>query len=66
MNQTTANSTAPCELKTLSDVLWHAVEHNYNITYLTIECPEICSLSWGTGNADLSGIGVRSSSWYTI
>jgi hypothetical protein len=32
--------------------------HTLNLTLLELCKPEVCNALWGTGNADISGIGV--------
>jgi hypothetical protein len=50
------NTTFPCtSLKHFSDLF---SADNPNITDLIASCPQKCALAWGTGNPDISGIGV--------
>jgi hypothetical protein len=44
---------------TITDFLNEALDGSLNITGTVSACPEICKLVWGSGNPDLSGIGVR-------
>ena len=43
----------------INDVLTKADMDHLNITTLVSSCPDICTLAWGTGNPDLSGIGAN-------
>jgi len=43
----------------INDVLAKADMEHLNITTLVSSCPDICTLAWGTGNPDLSGIGAN-------
>lgn len=50
------NTTSPCaSLKHFSDLF---SADNPNITDIIASCPQQCALAWGTGNPDLSDIGV--------
>ena len=51
------NSTA-CLFSSINQVLHKAETSGLNITTTIQNCPDICTLAWGTGNPDLSGIGV--------
>ncbi|KAF1833253.1 hypothetical protein BDW02DRAFT_570236 [Decorospora gaudefroyi] len=53
-----ANTTHPCDsLKQFAD-FFTTSNTTSNITSLVQACPQQCNLAWGTGNPDLSGIGV--------
>ena len=47
-----------CSITSLSDLLDKADRNLLNLTTTVASCPGICSLAWGKGNPDLSGIGV--------
>ena len=51
------NST--CSITSITDLLDKANKNLLNITTTVAACPEICSMAWGRGNPDLSGIGVN-------
>ena len=51
MNQT-------CDFSTLQQLLDTAAGGNFSINSTILTCPDICELAWGSGNPDLSGIGV--------
>lgn len=53
------NITASCEIPSMYELLKEAEKGNLNLTILSQTCPSVCTLAWGTGNPDLSGIGVR-------
>ena len=59
MNNTTANGNLTCSFSSISQVLYNTETGNLNITNTIQSCPNICTLAWGIGNPDLSGIGVR-------
>jgi len=52
-----ANST--CSITSISDLLDKGDRYLLNVTTTIASCPSICSLAWGNGNPDLSGIGVN-------
>jgi hypothetical protein len=56
-NSTMANTL--CAFTSINDVLAKADMDHLNITTLVSSCPDICTLAWGTGNPDLSGIGAN-------
>ena len=58
MNGTIANDNLTCVFSSISQVLNEADAGSLNITKIVQICPNICSLAWGTGNPDLSGVGV--------
>jgi len=47
-----------CSFPSIYQVLAEADKGNLNITQVVQRCQNICSLAWGVGNPDLSGIGV--------
>ncbi|KAF3925241.1 hypothetical protein ABW20_dc0105034 [Dactylellina cionopaga] len=53
------NTTASCDFPSINSVLAEADQSLLNITTVVAACPEICSLAWGAGNPDLSGIGAN-------
>jgi hypothetical protein len=59
MNTTTTNGTFACDVFTsLGEILKQADSGALNITQTVHRCQNICALAWGSGNPDLSGIGV--------
>jgi hypothetical protein len=58
MNGTAANGNATCVFSSISQVLYDAEIGSLNITKVVQICPNICLLAYGTGNPDLSGVGV--------
>lgn len=52
-----ANSS--CSFSSINDVLAQAYKGQLNITTTVSSCPSICTLAWGSGNPDLSGIGAN-------
>ncbi len=52
-----ANST--CSITSIGDLLDKGDRNLLNITTTIAACPNICSLAWGKGNPDLSGIGLN-------
>jgi hypothetical protein len=56
-SDTMPNST--CSITSISDLLDKAHNNLLNVTATIAACPDICSLAWGKGNPDLSGIGVN-------
>ena len=56
-----SNMSIACSFASITSVISQADNGNLNISQLVDSCPQICSLAWGTGNPDLSGIGVFSS-----
>ncbi|KDR77333.1 hypothetical protein GALMADRAFT_442853 [Galerina marginata CBS 339.88] len=48
-----------CSFPSINDVLAQAGMGELNITTTVNSCPGICTLAWGTGNPDLSGIGAN-------
>lgn len=63
MNNTLVNGTYSCSFPSIGSLLATAEAGNLNITQLVQSCPNVCSLAWGTGNPDLSGIGVSAIPW---
>ena len=49
------NTTLDCETFKEFSTINDAANH----TQLFMECPELCTVAFGTGNPDLGGIGVR-------
>lgn len=47
-----------CNFTSISQVLASTTDPNANLTDLVKPCGNICSLAWGAGNPDLSGVGV--------
>jgi len=62
-NAATANGsdTYSCSFSSIYQVLAKADQGILNITQVVQSCQNICSLAWGVGNPDLSGIGVSKS-----
>jgi hypothetical protein len=58
MNSSSAIVPASCNFASISDVLTQADNGALNVTLIVQQCSNICSLVWGQGNPDLSGIGV--------
>ncbi|KDR76924.1 hypothetical protein GALMADRAFT_138962 [Galerina marginata CBS 339.88] len=52
---------ATCSFSSINDVLAQAAKGQLNLTTTVSSCPAICSLAWGIGNPDLSGIGANAS-----
>ena len=52
-----ANST--CSITSVVDLLDKGDRNLLNVTTTIAACPNICSLAWGKGNPDLSGIGLN-------
>jgi hypothetical protein len=55
----TMTNMASCSFTSISDLLDKADTNLLSITTMITSCPDICSLAWGEGNPDLSGIGVN-------
>ncbi|KAK0761620.1 hypothetical protein N5P37_006573 [Trichoderma harzianum] len=47
-----------CNFTTIEAFFDYATEHELNITAEIEQCPNLCILTFGTGNPDLSGIGM--------
>ncbi|KAL6694281.1 hypothetical protein J3F84DRAFT_395948 [Trichoderma pleuroticola] len=47
-----------CNFTTIEAFFDYATEHELNITAQIEQCPNLCILTFGTGNPDLSGIGM--------
>lgn len=47
-----------CNFTTIEAFFDNATENGLNITAEIEQCPNLCLLTFGTGNPDLSGIGV--------
>lgn len=58
MNSSATNVSPACFYSSIGAILDQADAGKLNVTQLAQQCPNICSLAWGTGNPDLSGIGV--------
>ena len=54
-----SNSTCAVDTVSIDDLLAQAAKTGLNLTTTVTNCPEVCSLAWGNGNPDLSGIGVN-------
>lgn len=52
-------SNSSCSISSINDLLLQANQNHLNITTTVSLCPGICSLAWGNGNPDLSGIGAN-------
>ncbi|KAL5335740.1 hypothetical protein BJX70DRAFT_309340 [Aspergillus crustosus] len=52
------NDTRTCDFETMDDFFDHAVSNNLNITIEVQNCQNLCLLTYGVGNPDLSGIGM--------
>jgi len=48
-----------CSFTSINDLFGQAEAGQLNITTIVSSCPGICSLAWGTGSPDLSGIGTN-------
>ncbi|KAG9233399.1 hypothetical protein BJ875DRAFT_45376 [Amylocarpus encephaloides] len=48
-----------CDFSSLNQMLANATATGANVTDIVKRCENVCSLAWGTGNPDLSGIGVN-------
>ena len=61
-SQSSANATAEnyhkCDFEKIQDFFDYATERLLNITVEVQNCPNLCLLTYGVGNPDLSGIGV--------
>jgi hypothetical protein len=49
-----------CDFKTINDFFDYANNNGLNITAEVQKCQNLCLLTYGVGNPDLSGIGVSS------
>lgn len=58
MANLTDTSTSQCNFTTIENFFDYATEHSLNITAQIEHCPDLCLLTFGIGNPDLSGIGV--------
>lgn len=56
-NGTDGNS-HKCDFETIHDFFDYATERTLNITVEVQSCQNLCLLTYGVGNPDLSGIGV--------
>lgn len=48
-----------CDFPTMDDFFSYAHKNSLNITVEVQNCQNLCLLTYGVGNPDLSGIGVR-------
>ena len=48
-----------CSINSINDLLDKATRNLLNVTTTIASCPDICTLAWGKGNPDLSGIGTN-------
>jgi len=57
----TPDGNASCAFDNLPELVQRVVEDwaGYNISLLVDTCPGVCDLVYGSGNPDISGIGVR-------
>jgi hypothetical protein len=53
-----AEGNRTCDFDTIDDFFSHANKNGLNITVEVQHCQNLCLLTYGTGNPDLSGIGV--------
>jgi len=60
MNTTLKNTLACSSFISLTDLLSQVQAAHINLTIQVRDCPDLCSLAWGSGNPDLSGVGVSS------
>ncbi|KAI9778135.1 MAG: hypothetical protein M1839_008344 [Geoglossum umbratile] len=57
-----SNFTLPadaCAISSFGDAIKKAEALGINITTLALKCPETCDIAYGSGNPDLSGVGVN-------
>lgn len=56
----TPGGNASCGFDSLTDLVERVVDEwaGYNISVLVETCPGVCELVYGSGNPDISGIGV--------
>ena len=54
-----SNSSCAADSISIDNLLAQAVKSGLNLTTTVTDCPEVCSLAWGNGNPDLSGIGAN-------
>lgn len=54
----TDSTNRTCDFETMQDFFDHAARERLNITVEVQNCPNLCLLTYGVGNPDLSGIGV--------
>ena len=53
-------SNSSCSFSTIEDLLAHVIrDSTLNVTAQVALCSDICSQVWGSGNPDLSGIGLN-------
>jgi len=58
MNETLNNTLACSSFVSLTDLLSETQAAHVNLTIEVQVCPDLCTLAWGQGNPDLSGVGV--------
>jgi hypothetical protein len=54
-----SNSSCISDTTSIDDLLAQVIKSGANITSTVAQCPQLCSLAWGNGNPDLSGIGTN-------
>lgn len=47
-----------CAFGSLAEVFANSTAQGLDVTQVVGKCENVCSLAWGSGNPDLSGIGV--------
>ncbi|KAF2093111.1 hypothetical protein NA57DRAFT_81791 [Rhizodiscina lignyota] len=57
-NSTFSNAALTCNFTSVGEVFTTANATNQSVTGIVQKCPDVCALTWGVGNPDLSGIGV--------
>jgi hypothetical protein len=55
-----------CDFTKMEDFFHHAHKNNLNITLEVQKCQNLCLLTYGVGNPDLSGIGVSSQYIFSV
>lgn len=55
-----AENHGTCDFNTMDDFFGYVNKHGLNITTEVQKCQNLCLLTYGVGNPDLSGIGVSS------
>lgn len=58
-NSTLNNATLTCNFTSIGQVFTFSNVTNQSVPTIVQQCPDVCALSWGFGNPDLSGIGVN-------
>lgn len=54
-----SNSSCISNSTSINELISKAIRDGLNITSTVVNCPQVCSLAWGNGNPDLSGIGAN-------